>query len=241
MLVLWFFVPTGIGIDIHLDPPIGIGIGTWTATYCTAGRNYQPSLVLVLVCFPHCRFRDLITSNQSGQSIKQQTILAAEVPFILLHKLFGFSSSLFSSFNPHSKRHNRPTDAEVHRREGELVAGCPVFVLFVRPARIRFRLASPLPVFAIGPRDYSSRLLSNSGGPLKRLALGKACGLQRFLLLARIVLSSRSDSIRLRSLPIVARSKVHGLNHHEHPRPFEYRHPPSLECLSLPSLYLSRE
>lgn len=111
---------------------------------------------------------------------------------------------------------------------GRAVAGCPVFVLFVRPARIRFRLASPLPVFAIVPRDYSSRLLSNSGGPLKRLALGKACGLQRFLLLARIVLSSRSDSIRLRSLPIVARAKVHGLNHHEHPRPFEYRHPPSL-------------
>lgn len=96
--MLWFFVPTGIGIDIHLDPPIGIGTGTWTATYCTAGRNYQPSLVLV--CFPHCRFRDLITSNQSGRSIEQQTILAAEVPFILLHKLFGFFSSPFLSFKP---------------------------------------------------------------------------------------------------------------------------------------------
>lgn len=182
-------------------------------TSFAAATDSQPALV----CFSNIRFRDLITSHQS------QSQLSSEVPFAVSHKFFFhkpkifFTPAFFPTLQPpaHRERHNRPTDAEEGEHSFVVCFVCPA----TKPARIRFRLASSrlrnCPSGAI-------HLLSNSGGPFEEAWLGKG------VWVTTVSCPCKCRLVRLCRLRIPPNPWVYGFNDHEHPRPFEYRHPPLL-------------
>lgn len=139
-------------------------------------------------------------------SLPQPQTFSLAQKFRLSHSFISFRPCFFPL--PPTKRHKRPTDAELDR--GDKAFDLLLVCLFVRPAIIWFRLASSR--LRIVPRYY----------PFSLIVIVGVCGLQRFLLL--------ESSSQVRSGLSTQNSQAHGLNDDEHPLRFQHRRPTPLEC-----------